>query len=82
MLDPAPFLPLPDSMGPAEPSGYWISETAAEVLAVEHVAECVAAIEERGASCAPSRIWSLVDEVTSSDLPYSCIRMRNARPPG
>ena len=82
-LDPAPFLPLPDSMGRAEPSGYWVSETAGDVLAVEHVADCVAAIEERGAELrAVPDLWPLVDEVAISDLPFSCIRMRNARPRG
>ncbi len=77
-LDPAGFTPWGP---PGGDGGYWVSEDRAAVTAVDVVDDCRAALAARGVELrVVEDLWPLVDRMVGSDLDYSCIRMRNARP--
>jgi hypothetical protein len=74
-LDPAGFTVLDAG------AGYWVSESDADVLDVQRVDDCPAAIADTGAELrlTPS-LWPYVDAVVSGAKEFSAIRMRNAQP--
>jgi RimJ/RimL family protein N-acetyltransferase len=62
-------------------AGYWTSGQPAAVVGVETVADCRAALVERGAELrVVEDLWPLVDRVVARGGEFSCIRMREARP--
>ena len=62
-------------------AGYFVSPAALRPKSMTVIDSLVDKIRECGAEfrIMPS-LWELSDEVSSSSLQYSCIRMRNARP--
>lgn len=80
-LDPAPFRSITEWWGTDDPSGYWVSDEAIDPIAVEEVTDCAAAIASAAATL-------VVDDDLRARLaavrhvPFSAIRMRNARTSG
>jgi len=64
-------------------AGYHVSEQVVRPLSVHRVAEPLAQFGERSVELrVVSNLWTLVEAVVGSSVAFSCIRMRNALPPG
>jgi ribosomal-protein-alanine N-acetyltransferase len=62
-------------------AGYWTSEHPVDVLDVEVVDDCAAALARRGTDLrVVDDLWPLVDRVVREEGEFSCIRMREAQP--
>lgn len=62
-------------------AGYWVSEADAPVVDVRPVEDCVAELMKLDVEVRiADYLWPYVDAVLDSDLEFSVIRARNARP--